>query len=244
MPKDPSALLSSIPSVDRMLDAAPLREAAERHGRAVVVEAARGVLDELRRAMLTGVETDPGVAGTEALAARIAARAEAEAAPSLRPVFNLTGTVLHTNLGRASLAAEAIEAAVAVAGGPSTLEYDVGRAARGDRDSHVEALLCRLTGAEAATAVNNNAAAVLLVLSTLAGGREVPVSRGELVEIGGAFRMPDVMARRRLPSLREVGTTNRTHSQRLPRRRSAPETALLMKVHAEQLRDPAASAQR
>ena len=230
MPKDPSALLSSIPAVDRLLDSAPLREAAERHGRAVVVEAARGVLDELRRAILTGVGTDPGVAGTEALAARIAARAEAEAAPSLRPVFNLTGTVLHTNLGRASLAAEAIEAAVAVAGGPSTLEYDVGRAARGDRDSHVEALLCRLTGAEAATAVNNNAAAVLLVLSTLAGGREVPVSRGELVEIGGSFRMPEVMAAAGCV-LREVGTTNRTHLSDFEAA-IGEETALVMKVHA------------
>ena len=213
-----------------MLDSAPLREAAERHGRAVVVEAARGVLDEVRRAILTGVETDPGVAGIEALAARIAARAEAEAAPSLRPVFNLTGTVLHTNLGRASLAAEAIEAAVAVAGGPSTLEYDVGRAARGDRDSHVEALLCRLTGAEAATAVNNNAAAVLLVLSTLAGGREVPVSRGELVEIGGSFRMPEVMAAAGCV-LREVGTTNRTHLSDFEAA-IGEETGLVMKVHA------------
>ena len=230
MPKDPSALLSSIPSVDRLLDSAPLREAAGRHGRALVVEAAREVLDEVRRAIAGGVETDTRAVEPAALAARIAVRAEAEAAPSLRPVYNLTGTVLHTNLGRASLAVEAIEAAAAAAGRPSTLEYDVGRAARGDRDSHVEAQLCRLTGAEAATAVNNNAAAVLLVLSTLAKGREVPVSRGELVEIGGSFRMPDVMAAAGC-ILREVGTTNRTHLGDFEAA-IGEDTALVMKVHA------------
>ena len=230
MPKDPSARLSAIPSVDRLLVSAPLREAVERHGRAAVVETAREVLDEVRRAIAAGVETDANMAEPAALAARIAERAAAEAAPSLRPVYNLTGTVLHTNLGRASLAAEAIEAAAASAGRPSTLEYDVGRAARGDRDSHVEALLCRLTGAEAATAVNNNAAAVLLVLSTLAKGREVPVSRGELVEIGGSFRMPDVMAAAGC-ILREVGTTNRTHLSDFEAA-IAEDTALVMKVHA------------
>ena len=230
MLKDPSPLLSSIPSVDRLLDAAPLREAVERHGRVAVVEAARGVLDEIRGAIGAGAETDPGAVEPSALAARIVARAEAEAAPSLRPVFNLTGTVLHTNLGRASLAAEAIEAAVEAAARPSTLEYDIGGARRGDRDVHVEGLLRRLTGAEAATVVNNNAAAVLLVLSTLAKGREVPVSRGELVEIGGSFRMPDVMAEAGC-ILREVGTTNRTHLRDFAAAIN-DETALVMKVHA------------
>ena len=230
MPKDRSLSRASIPSVDRLLETSALREAIVRHGRALVVESAREVLDEVRRAIGTGAETDPGAVESSALADRIAARADAAAAPSLRPVFNLTGTVLHTNLGRASLAAQAIEAAVEAAARPSTLEYDVERAGRGDRDSHVEGLLRRLTGAEAATAVNNNAAAVLIVLSTLARGREVPVSRGELVEIGGSFRMPDVMAEAGC-ILREVGTTNRTHLRDFAAA-IGDETGLVMKVHA------------
>ena len=221
---------SSIPSVDRLLDAPALREAVERKGRTLVVEAAREVLGEVRRSIGTGAETDPGAVEPSALAARIAARAGAIASPSLRPVFNLTGTVLHTNLGRAGLAREAVDAVVEAAVRPSTLEYDVGRAARGDRDSHVEGLLRRLTGAEAATVVNNNAAAVLIVLSALARGREVPVSRGELVEIGGAFRMPDVMAEAGCV-LREVGTTNRTHLRDFSAA-IGEDTALVMKVHA------------
>ena len=230
MPKDPSPPLSSIPSVDRLLDSEALRAAAERHGRAPVVDAAREILDELRRTIAAGAETGPGATDPAALAGRIAARADAEAAPTLRPVFNLTGTVLHTNLGRAGLAAAAVEAAVEAASGPTTLEYDLGQAARGDRDSHVEGLLRRLTGAEAATVVNNNAAAVLLVLSTLAEGCEVPVSRGELVEIGGSFRMPDVMAAAGC-ILREVGTTNRTHLADFAAA-IGEDTGLVMKVHA------------
>ncbi|MDE0173451.1 MAG: L-seryl-tRNA(Sec) selenium transferase [Defluviicoccus sp.] len=230
MPKNGSSLRASIPSVDRLLQADALREAAERHGRALVVESAREVLDEVRGTIGTGAGTDAGAVEVPALAARIAAHAETAAAPSLKPVFNLTGTVLHTNLGRASLAPEAVEAVVEAAARPSTLEYDVGRAGRGDRDAHVEDLLRRLTGAEAATAVNNNAAAVLIVLSTLARGREVPVSRGELVEIGGSFRMPDVMAEAGC-ILREVGTTNRTHLSDFSAA-IGEETALAMKVHA------------
>ena len=212
------------PSLDKLLDREAMRALTEQHGRTQVLAHARGALDAWRE-QATNQVFDAAV-----FEAHCRAALAAQAAPALRPVFNLTGTVLHTNLGRAVMAPEAIDAVLAVMGGASNLEYDLGRGARGDRDDHIEGLLKELTGAEAATAVNNNAAAVLLVLAALADRKEVPVSRGELIEIGGAFRIPDIM-RRAGAKLVEVGTTNRTHLADFEDA-IGPRTALVMKVHA------------
>ena len=211
------------PALDKLLDRGGLPALIERHGRAPVLAAAREALDEWRAQAPTHAFDAP------AFEAACRTRLEAAARPSLRPVFNLSGTVLHTNLGRAVMAPEAIEAVVAVMRGAGNLEYDLATGTRGDRDDHIEGLLRELTGAEAATAVNNNAAAVLLVLAALADRKEVPVSRGELVEIGGAFRIPDIM-RRAGARLVEVGTTNRTHLRDFEDAIGA-RTALVMKVH-------------
>jgi L-seryl-tRNA(Ser) seleniumtransferase len=197
------------------------------YGRGLVTETVRAVLGEVRDVLAGG---KGGAAPTEdAIVDRIAGRLARETQPSLIPVFNLTGTVLHTNLGRSALPEEAIDAVAAVSRGASNLEFDLAKGARGERDTHTEALLCRLTGAEAATVVNNNAAAVLLVLNTLALRKEVPVSRGELIEIGGAFRMPDIMSRAGC-KLIEVGTTNRTHLRDFEGA-IGPRTGMLMSVH-------------
>ena len=223
------AAQAAVPSVDRVIRLAALRPLIEVHGRAVVTTAARAALAELRQALADEGEAALDEAGDDAVVARIADHVAAMVAPTLGPVFNLTGTVLHTNLGRAPLPIEAIEAVAAVAEGASNLEFDLETGRRGDRDDHLESWLCRLTGAEAATVVNNNAAAVLLTLNSLALRKEVPLSRGELIEIGGAFRMPDIMKRAGC-KLVEVGTTNRTHLADYAGAICA-RTALVMKVH-------------
>ena len=220
-----------IPSVDRLMHSLPALVAE--HGHRFVAAEARALLDGLRVQALAGAleaaAVDPAALGP-ALQARCAARL----APRMKAVLNLTGTVIHTNLGRSILADAALQQVLAMMAGPNNLEFDLASGRRGDRDSLVEELLCEITGAEAATVVNNNAAAVLLTIAALAGGREVIVSRGELVEIGGAFRMPDVMAAAGA-KLVEVGTTNRTHPADYERAITA-QTALLMKVHTSNYR--------
>jgi len=217
--------LSLLPAVDRLLAEPRLIELAAIHGRAVASDAVRAELAAARAAAVNG-GTLPSPA---ALAAAVATRIETSARAKLRRVFNLTGTVLHTNLGRASLPEEAIDALVLAARSPCALEYDIDTGGRGDRDEVIDELIRELTGAEASTVVNNNAAAVFLLLNTLAQRKEVIVSRGELIEIGGAFRIPDIMQRAGA-KLVEVGTTNRTRAQDFSDALGA-RTALLMKVH-------------
>mgnify|MGYP003579909346 CR=1 FL=1 len=217
--------LRALPSVDVLLRNARIEALIARHGRSLVTDAIRSVLAGVRDELTTGGV----VLGDVALLDRIALEVQSRTTPSLRRVFNLTGTILHTNLGRAPLPNEAIEAVIAAARDPSNLEFDLETGKRGDRDDHVEAALCRLTGAAAATVVNNNAAAVLLVLNTLALRKEVPTSRGELIEIGGSFRMPDIMKRASC-TLREVGTTNRVHLRDYADAIGS-KTGVVMKVH-------------
>jgi L-seryl-tRNA(Ser) seleniumtransferase len=214
------------PSLDRLLREPPVAELIERFGRPRVTQAARSELAAARAALAAGNGAFDERAFVEACTQRL----QREAAGSLRPVFNLTGTVLHTNLGRAILPRAAVDAVVRAMTHPVNLEFDLDGGQRGERDRHVESLLVELTGAEAALVVNNNAAGVYLVLNTLAARREVPVSRGELVEIGGAFRIPDIMARAGA-KLVEVGTTNRTHLRDYENALGA-RSAALMKVHA------------
>ena len=200
---------SILPSVNSLLILEPMKVLIEAHGRKLTTEVIREILANIREEIAQSREKHFCIEEARIIALVSAQLAKIEA-PTFKPVFNLTGTVLHTNLGRAVLATEAINAINDVARGASNLEYDLHTGRRGDRDSHIEDIICSLTGAEAATLVNNNAAAVVLILNTLALRKEVPVSRGELIEIRGSFRIPDIMSRSGC-RLVEVGTTNRTH---------------------------------
>ena len=230
---DPTMLarLRDLPSVSTVLNTSAAVVLLERYGQKASTEAIRATIEGARTALLEGECTVPTA---ERLAIESRARLEREDRSGSRPLFNLSGTVLHTNLGRAVLAEAAVEAAVAAMQNPVALEFDLKAGKRGERDDHVRGLLSDLTDAEDATVVNNNAAAVLLVLNTLANGREVVVSRGELIEIGGAFRMPEIMASAGA-RLVEVGTTNRTHEKDY---RSAlnERTGLILKVHTSNYR--------
>lgn len=225
---DAPAGAADIPPLDRFLNAPLMQGLRDTYGRSQVVAALRGHLEGLRQRALAGSLTQEALA-IAAVAGQVQHHLEQIAKPRLRSVFNLTGTVLHTNLGRALLPDEAVTSVVRALTTPANLEFDLASGGRGDRDDLIEALLCELTGAEAATVVNNNAAAVLLMLNALADRKEVVVSRGELVEIGGAFRIPDIM-KRAGARLVEVGTTNRTHAVDYENA-MGPRTSMLMKVH-------------
>jgi L-seryl-tRNA(Ser) seleniumtransferase len=223
--------MRKIPSIEQLRQRPALQALEPRFGRAAVIEALRAEADALRQRELAGEPQPDDVAAwiEQAVPARLASLT----APSLRAVINATGVILHTNLGRAPLSRPAIER-VAALSGYTNLEYDVEAGARGRRDVHAEHLLCRLLGAEAAVVVNNNAAATLLALAAVAAGREVIISRGELVEIGGAFRVPDVMAQSGA-ILREVGTTNRTRTADYAAA-IGDRTAAILRVHPSNFR--------
>src|SRR3954454_8167625 len=224
-----------IPPIDALRQRPAVRALEREFGASAAVDALREAAAAVRAAIAGG---DATLASIDAAAGRIetaaAMRLRDAFRPSLEPVINATGVIVHTNLGRAPLAASAIARVAEVARGYSSLEYDLGRGARGRRDVHAEALLCRLTGADAAGVVNNNAAATMLVLAAVAAGREVIVSRGELVEIGGGFRVPDVMAQSGAV-LREVGTTNKTRAADYAAAIS-DRTALIFRVHPSNFR--------
>jgi L-seryl-tRNA(Ser) seleniumtransferase len=226
---DIQAKLRKLPSVSVVLD--EMVDDISLHGHQAVTKAVRVHLSLVREQLQRGEIAD---VATNSVLSAVRQALNGLHHSSLVPVFNLTGIVLHSNLGRATLAESAITAMSKVASGASTLEYDITEGKRGDRDSHIEAIICELTGAEAATVVNNNAAAVLLTLNTLALNKSVPVSRGELVEIGGSFRVPDIMSRSGC-RLVEVGTTNRTHLADYADAIDG-DTALLMRVHTSNYR--------
>jgi L-seryl-tRNA(Ser) seleniumtransferase len=220
-----------IPSIEQIRQRPAVSELEARYGRRAVVDALRAAADRMRDDLARG-ESYEDVAGAIEQGASV--RLREDASFSLRPVINATGVVIHTNLGRAPLSAAAVARVAEVAGGYANLEYDLGAGGRGRRDVHAERQLCRLTGAEAACVVNNNAAGTLITLAALARGREVIVSRGELVEIGGGFRVPEVMAQSGAV-LREVGTTNRTRVSDYAAA-IGDRTALILRVHPSNFR--------
>ncbi len=221
-----TADLRNLPSVERLVSRFEQEDGAGRYPRALLVECARAVVERARTRLLRAETVD---VTPEALLADLRSLIQSRVTPTLTRAVNATGIILHTNLGRAPLSRAAAQAVADMLAGYSTLEIDRQSGRRGSRHHHVEPLLTRLTGAEAAFAVNNNAAAVLLTLAALAPGKPVIVSRGELVEIGGSFRMPDVMSQSGV-ALVEVGTTNRTHLKDYERA-ITPDMGLLLKVH-------------
>lgn len=224
--------LRQLPSVDQLLGVHAVRQLIDAFGRQQAVDALRQALDAVRSDVIEGSD----VPETPSIVTRAAALLEQQLAPTLRPVINATGVIIHTNLGRAPLSRAAREAMDAVAKGYSTLEYDLDTGTRGHRIVHAERLLCRLTGAEAALVVNNNAGAVLLALTGMARGQGVIISRGQLVEIGGGFRVPDVMAQSGA-RLIEVGTTNRTHLYDYENAlRTEDDAALILRAHHSNFR--------
>jgi L-seryl-tRNA(Ser) seleniumtransferase len=224
-------LLSSLPKTDELLKREDLVALQQSFPRSVVLDAVRDAVEKVRATILAGEDVS---FDDDTLAADAVRVAEARMRPSLRPVINATGIIVHTNLGRSRLAEDALRAVVEVAGNYSTLEYDVETGERGSRHSHVEKLICDVTGAEAAMAVNNNAAAVLLVVTALASRKEAIVSRGQQVEIGGSFRIPDVM-RQSGAKMVEVGATNKTHLSDYAAA-ITPKTGLMLKVHSSNFR--------
>ena len=231
---DARARLRGLPAVDRLLTHARTEEWLATLSREYVTRCCREVLERLRVAIAREELVAETQIDDDSILSEVERRMDLDRQPSLMPVVNATGTLLHTNLGRAVLPRSAIDAVCRVASQPSNLEYDLEMGGRGQREAAIERLLVWLTGAEAATAVNNNAAAVLVAVNTMANGREVVVSRGELVEVGGAFRIPDILAKSGA-SLREVGTTNRTHPEDYERA-IGPNTGLLLKVHTSNYR--------
>ena len=231
MPSDPRL----IPSIEQLRQRAAVQHLEARYGRVATVQALREEAAALRRQLAADeAEVNDAKDASERIEARLAPRLDAALSPSLQPVINATGVIVHTNLGRAPLGRSAIDRIAALAGGYTNLEYDLSKGERGSRTVHASALVSRLTGAEAAVVVNNNAAAVLLTLAALAAGREVIISRGELVEIGGGFRVPDVL-RQSGAILREVGTTNRTRAADYAAA-IGDRTAILLRVHPSNFR--------
>jgi L-seryl-tRNA(Ser) seleniumtransferase len=230
-PMDRNALLRTLPKVDALLEREDLTALAALQPRAVVVAAVREAVEAARARVLAGA--DEAISAAD-IAADVAALVEARMRPSLRRVVNATGIIVHTNLGRSVLSDAALRAALDIGGNYSTLEYDPATGERGSRHVHVERLICDVTDAEAAMVVNNNAAAVLLAIAGLAGRKEAIVSRGQLVEIGGSFRIPDVM-RQSGAKMVEVGATNKTHLRDYENAITA-KTGLLLKVHSSNFR--------